>query len=262
MAETSTRLGRVSLVPKGAYDAAAVYDRLDIVTYDGSAYLVLKDGTSGVTPEAGPSYMLLAEKGGKGDPGQPGEQGDPGPKGDTGAGIRSIERTAGDGSPGTADTYTIVLTNGDTSDFTVYNGEDGKSFTVLGRYGTLDDLIIAHPSGSEGDAWAVGSAEDNDIYLWNVDTREWNNIGSLQGPPGPAGQRGENGADGEQGPPGPEGAPGKDGKSAYQYAEEGGYTGTEEEFGKLLANAATTQYVDGLVGDIAEILDYINGEDV
>lgn len=32
------------------------------------------------------------------------------------------------------------------------------------------------------------------------------------------------------------GAPGKDGKSAYQYAVEGGYTGTETEFAKKLAS--------------------------
>ena len=75
----------------------------------------------------------------------------------------------------------------------------------------------------------MGSAEDNDIYLWNVDTQAWQNIGSLQGPPGPAGA---------------------DGKSAYQYAQEGGYTGTEAEFGALL----------GLTGTIGAQLDEINGE--
>jgi hypothetical protein len=47
--------------------------------------------------------------------------------------------------------------------------------------------------GSEGDAWAVGSAEDNDVYLWDVDAQAWRNIGSLQGPPGPAGPAGKDG---------------------------------------------------------------------
>ena len=216
MAETSTRLGRVSLVPRGAYEASAVYNRLDIVEYEGSSYLVLADGVTGVTPAAGPEYMLVAEKGGKGDPGAPGTpgaKGDPGERGETGVGVQSVERTAGDGSPGTADTYTITLTDGSTSTFTVYNGADGTSFTVLGRYDTLDALQAAHPAGSEGDAWAVGSAEDNDIYLWNVDTQAWQNIGSLQGPPGP---------------------PGPTGKTAYQYAVDGGYTGTEEDFQALM----------------------------
>lgn len=246
MAETSTRLGRVSLVPRGAYDASAVYNRLDIVEYEGSSYLVLADGVTGVTPVAGPEYMLVAEKGGKGDPGAPGTpggKGDPGERGETGVGVQSVERTAGDGSPGTTDTYTITLTDGSTSTFTVYNGADGTSFTVLGRYDTLDALQAAHPAGSEGDAWAVGSAEDNDIYLWNVDTQAWQNIGSLQGPPGPAGRDGADGKDGspgadgkdgEQGPRGADGKQGPTGKTAYQYAVDGGYTGTEEDFQALM----------------------------
>ncbi len=246
MAETSTRLGRVSLVPRGAYEASAVYNRLDIVEYEGSSYLVLADGVTGVTPVAGPEYMLVAEKGGKGDPGAPGTpggKGDPGERGETGIGVQSVERTAGDGSPGTTDTYTITLTDGSTSTFTVYNGADGTSFTVLGRYDTLDALQAAHPAGSEGDAWAVGSAEDNDIYLWNVDTQAWQNIGSLQGPPGPAGRDGADGKDGspgadgkdgEQGPRGADGKQGPTGKTAYQYAVDGGYTGTEEDFQALM----------------------------
>ena len=162
--EVITDLGRVSLVPRGAYDAAAVYRRLDIVEHEGSSYLVLADGTVGVTPAAGPAYMLVASRGGKGDPGAPGEQGKPGGPGPQ-------------GEP----------------------GRDGTSFTVLGRYGTLDELMEAHPAGSAGDAWAVGSAEDNDVYLWDVDAQAWRNIGSLQGPPGPAG------ADGATGPAGKDG---------------------------------------------------------
>ena len=43
---------------------------------------------------------------------------------------------------------------------------------------------------------------------------------------------------------------GKDGKSAYQYAQDSGYTGTEEEFSILLAS----------IGDINTLLDNINGE--
>ena len=150
--EVITDLGRVSLVPRGAYDADAVYRRLDIVEYEGSGYLVLADGVSGVEPAEGASYMLLAGRGG---PGPQGEQGKPGPQGEP--------------------------------------GKDGTSFTVLGRYDTLDELMEAHPAGSAGDAWAVGSAEDNDVYLWDMDAQAWRNIGSLQGPPGPAGPAGKDG---------------------------------------------------------------------
>lgn len=47
-----------------------------------------------------------------------------------------------------------------------------------------------------------------------------------------------NGKDGADGNPGADGSPGKDGadgKSAYQYAQDGGYTGTEAEFAAKLA---------------------------
>ena len=53
------------------------------------------------------------------------------------------------------------------------------------------------------------------------------------------GAKGDTGGTGPQGPKGDkgDGQPGADGKSAYQYAQESGYTGTREEFGQLLANA-------------------------
>lgn len=37
------------------------------------------------------------------------------------------------------------------------------------------------------------------------------------------------------------------GKSAYQYAQDGGYTGTEAEFQALLADAASKTYVDNAI---------------
>lgn len=50
-----------------------------------------------------------------------------GSKGDAGVGIASIARTSGTGAAGTTDTYTITMTDGSTSTFTVYNGKDGAS---------------------------------------------------------------------------------------------------------------------------------------
>lgn len=96
-------LGRVSLVPKGAYSALTAYERLDVVTHDGASYIVLRPA-QGVTPVDGEDYMLFAQgtpgpKGERGDPfvyedftaeqlarlkGPKGDPGDPGPKGDPG----------------------------------------------------------------------------------------------------------------------------------------------------------------------------------
>ena len=47
-------------------------------------------------------------------------------KGAAGSSIQSIERTSGTGAPGTTDTYTVTLTNGNTTTFQVYNGKDGS----------------------------------------------------------------------------------------------------------------------------------------
>lgn len=49
------------------------------------------------------------------------------------------------------------------------------------------------------------------------------------------GDKGSTGADGAPGKDGADGSPGADGKSAYSYAVDGGYTGTEEEFAEKLA---------------------------
>lgn len=56
----TTDLGKVSLTPKGEYDPAAVYERLDIVIYGGNSWLVLTDGVTGIAPAEGENYTLLA----------------------------------------------------------------------------------------------------------------------------------------------------------------------------------------------------------
>lgn len=59
-----------------------------------------------------------------------------------------------------------------------------------------------------------------------------------QGPKGDTGATGEKGATGDKGETGsigPEGPQGPAGKSAFAYAQDGGYTGTEADFGLKLA---------------------------
>lgn len=80
------------------------------------------------------------------------------------------------------------------------SGEDGHGLVVLGLYATLADLEAAHPTAAVGDAYAVGTAESNVIYLWNGSA--WANIGPLSGPPGPQGPKGDAGDTGPQGPQG------------------------------------------------------------
>lgn len=62
-----------------------------------------------------------------------------------------------------------------------------------------------------------------------------------QGEQGIQGPAGETGAQGEPGAPGQDGSPGADGKSAYEYAKEAGYTGSETDFATDLAKKPLTE---------------------
>ena len=129
------------------------------------------------TPSAGLSvrYVADAQK-------HPGEQGPPGPQGEPGP----------EGPPGP-------------------KGDDGNSFTVVGIYPTLDELKRAHPTADAGTAYAVGTADNNTVYIYSTDTNGWENIGKIQGPQGPKGDKGDTGETGPMGPQGPIGPQGEQG---------------------------------------------------
>ena len=88
-----------------------------------------------------------------------------------------------------------VFNSGTTSD-AVFNfvlpkgekGDTGTSFQIKGMYATYDELIAAHPTGSRGDAYAVGTSAENVIYNWNNDTKAWDNLGGLKGAKGDTGE--------------------------------------------------------------------------
>lgn len=61
-------LGKVSLTPRGEFSPNVSYTALDVVSYDGSSYLVLQPVFSVVPPNPN-YYMLLASKGDKGNAG-------------------------------------------------------------------------------------------------------------------------------------------------------------------------------------------------
>nr|DAG65158.1 MAG TPA: collagen I alpha 1 [Caudoviricetes sp.] len=157
-------------------------------------------GKTGPAGPAGPA----GERGPAGEPGPAGPAGERGPAGEPGPAGPAGERGPA-GEPGPAGP------KGDP-------GADGTSFKVLGRYDTLAGLEAAHPTGSEGDAYAVGSADSNVIYLWDTDKKAWVSVGSLQGPAGeqgpagPAGEQGPAGPAGERGPAGPAGERGPAGE--------------------------------------------------
>ena len=48
--ENYEKLGKAGFVPKGAWSNAETYNRLNVVYYKGSSYIVVNDGVTGVTP--------------------------------------------------------------------------------------------------------------------------------------------------------------------------------------------------------------------
>lgn len=166
--------------------------------------------------------------------GQPGAQGIQGPRGLQGpAGPQGVK-----GDPGT----------------------DGRSFTVLDLYPTVLALKEAHPAGQAGQAYAVGTLADNDIYIWGTDVGAWVNIGTMQGPMGPEGPQGVEGPQGEPGTPGAKGEAGPVGPQGPQ-GEPGkqGPTGPKGADGSRLYNVtAAPGAALGAVGDWA--LNTANGD--
>ena len=61
-------LGKVAITPRGAYSSTAQYTPLDILSHNGSSYLVLQN-CMGVTPPNATYYMVVASKGDTGSSG-------------------------------------------------------------------------------------------------------------------------------------------------------------------------------------------------
>jgi hypothetical protein len=166
------------------------------------------DQTSGImTFTEGPAGVIPSAVMVRGPQGVQGVQGVQGP-----IGVQGIQGVQGPGGP--------QGLRGD-------DGADGRSFVVKALYPTLYALQTAHPTGVEGDAYAVGASTDNTIMIWDVAQSAWIEIGPIQGPQG---AQGIQGIQGIQGPQGIQGTQGVQGASAYSGALSAGYVGTEAQF--------------------------------
>jgi hypothetical protein len=65
-------------------------------------------------------------------------------------------------------------------------GPQGSGITVLGTFNTLVDLQTAIPTGTLGTGYIVGY----DLYVWDDENIEWDNVGPVVGPTGPTGPQG------------------------------------------------------------------------
>lgn len=61
-------------------------------------------------------------------------------------------------------------------------GPAGEGLQILDTYPTLSELQTAHPTGSSGDAYLVGSGSSFTLYIWSTSSSVWTNVGSIATP--------------------------------------------------------------------------------
>jgi len=142
---------------------------------------------------------------------------------------------------GVRDTNTIQLwTNGQWNNLGTFKGEQGEegpegpaghSFSLMGSYANLGALQAAHPTGTLGDAYLIGS----NVAIWSTASGgSWIDAGPVRGPDG------------------------VDGKSAYQSWLDVGNVGTEAQFVASLKGADGVDGEDGADGLNMVITDVVN----
>ena len=162
-------LGKVSVTPRGDYNAGTTYYALDIVGYQGGSYLAMQQVT-GVTPSNDQTnWMQLS---GPGLPGDQGPQGEPGAAAGFGTVSATVDETTGTPS------VDVEASGPDTAKNISF------AFTGLkGEKGDKGDKGDPGPQGTQGEPGETG----------------------LQGERGPQGPQGERGPQGPEGPQGPKG---------------------------------------------------------
>lgn len=183
-------------------------------------------------PEPQSTDSLVGPPGPEGKQGPAGPQGVPGPQGERGpAGPQGIQGprgfTGADGPQGAP-------------------GADGISPAI-----SVEDAANGH---------VVTVSDVNGEQSFFVQDGEQGPVGPVgpQGPKGDAGETGPQGPKGDIGETGPQGNTGSTGKTAYQYAQDGGYTGTEAQFAALMGTGPWLPISGGtLTGNLKGV--YIEG---
>ena len=157
-------LGRVSIVPKGTWNANTVYNRLDAVVHDGSSWIAKKQNKGQMPGEGSDAWQLLAERGADG---RQGIDGAPG-KGLTIIGhfdtVESLEASVTMPEPG--DAYSVGTVN----PYDIYT-YDGVLLSWLNN-GPLQGMEGPQgPKGDQGDVGPQGPAgSDASVTAENIKT--------------------------------------------------------------------------------------------
>jgi len=232
---------------------------LTITDKNGTESIILMNGDPGVSPtvevqgwgdvdeddvERTGYELTITDKNGtkniilmNGEQGPKGETGDQGPDGVPGfsprVSVEAFEETGEGGTRLTGNEITIVAANG-TQIFRVYNGADGKDG---------EDGVDGGGNGADQEPLVVTVEPyyETDADAQEVEVGYQVTIEDASGPQDFVIRHGKTGAQGPQG---------SDGKSAYAYAQDGGFTGTEEEFASLLGESADWNAEEGEPGYI------------
>ena len=159
----------------------------------------------------GSSYDFTAPIGPKGADGA-GGSGEGGGSGADGVGIQSIQLKA---EADTGNTYTIILTDGNTYDFVAPAGPKGETGAdgeqgPQGETGPQGPQGETGPQGPQGEKGETGETGPRGPQGEKGETGDTGDAGP-QGPQGEKGETGPQGPQGEQGPAGNDGAPGATG---------------------------------------------------
>jgi len=135
--------------------------------------------------------------------------------------VTAVDMPKGSGENGSGGYYTPVISQTDANTMQVSFAPSQSEMPAV------PEKAVMLPAGKDGISPHIGS--NGNWYLGEVDT----------------GVKAE-GSEGPRGPQGGTGPAGADGKSAYEYAQNGGYTGTEAEFAAMLAQ-------EPLIGSTSDI---------
>lgn len=228
----SKDLGEITFIPCGEWREDVTYQRLSIVSIDGSSYCA-KRKNKGERPAAASAYwQLIASRGAQGQDGKQGEDGAPG-KGlqilGTVATVAALPSTAEQGdmyNVGTAEPYTVYMyDNGTWVSQGQLRGSAGITPTIgdNGNWylGTTDtEKPSRGETGAKGDTGAaagfgtVAATVDNNVGTPEVNvttsgsataknfTFEFKNLRGVKGDKGSTGEQGIQGIPGEKGEPG------------------------------------------------------------
>ncbi len=110
-----------------------------------------------------------------------------------------------DDKQGLTHTFNFIIPRGP-------KGDDGTSVTILGSYNSVEELRENHPIGKIGDSYLV----NDNLYVWDDNKNDWNDVGVIKGPKGDTGDQGPTGPKGDQGIQGPKGDIGPKGDTGNQ----------------------------------------------